>query len=111
EATDVFSLGIMLYEWLNGSPAWFNQHPAALTNLQLTQPLPKSSRTGERLFAIIEKATLKYQFQNPPNRYETIIQKLMLEEAIEKRFSSVNKLITALENYLQNPEKLKWRFW
>ncbi|MFZ5554621.1 MAG: lipopolysaccharide core heptose(II) kinase RfaY, partial [Bacteroidota bacterium] len=42
EATDVFSLGIMLYEWLNGSPAWFNQHPAALTNLQLTQPLPKS---------------------------------------------------------------------
>jgi len=111
--SDIFSLGVIMFEWLNGESAWADQHPAALTNLQLSQPLPPTGRVKGDLYSIIEKATFRYNFQQPPNRYETTVQKLFLQEAIEKRYTSVDEFIKVIEIYKNNLQEQKGNlhFW
>lgn len=87
-----------------------NQHPAALTNLQLSVPVPVTRKIKNELFNIIERSTTKYSFQQPPNRYDAVIQKIYLQEAMEKRYRSIFEFIKEIKNYTENiPDKKWWR--
>jgi WD40 repeat protein/serine/threonine protein kinase/energy-coupling factor transporter ATP-binding protein EcfA2 len=69
--TDIYSLGIVLYELLTGEQPFREQNPSRLLVRHLHDPLPSLVRPGlpSRLDEVIQKATAKA----PPSRYPDVV--------------------------------------
>ena len=94
--SDLFSLGIMIYQLLNGKLPFSHENPAVLTNLQLTYPIQKSNYIQEELFQIIAKMCFKTSFSKPPHLFskEKIQEKLIF--GINKRYNSLKEINTEI---------------
>jgi serine/threonine protein kinase len=88
--TDLFSLGILIWELFEGEIPLSHSNPLIMTNLQLNIPLPEGASIPSSLLALLQKMTNKYSFPRPPNQLETryVCNKLM--EAMDKRYSDLS---------------------
>ncbi|MCH8876404.1 MAG: PD40 domain-containing protein [Chloroflexi bacterium] len=68
-ATDVYSLGIVLFEMLTGRPPFDAEAPLAVINMQLHEPLPRSLRPD--LPDEAERALFKALAKKPDERYQS----------------------------------------
>ena len=99
-SSDLFSLGITLYEFLSLRPAFRHPNPELLMTLQLNHPLIKHVRIPHELFAIMHKATSKQLFQLPPNRYSSEEKEYILTKGLENRFAKADEMKAALNGFL-----------
>ncbi|WP_026475198.1 serine/threonine protein kinase [Alkaliflexus imshenetskii] len=104
-ASDLFALGVTLYEVLTHKKAFHYFDPEMLLHLQLNSPLRKPFGMRQEIFRIIEKATARQPFRLPPRllNHDEIISNI--QAGIQLRFSSASQFAEALgveANYCRN---------
>ncbi|MCF0207728.1 MAG: serine/threonine protein kinase [Bacteroidales bacterium] len=99
-ASDIFSVGIMLFQLISGENPYPESNPEFIMNLQLTYPLKKSLWMKDSVFEVISKATHKQAFRRPPSRLEHSEIEDTLLLGISERYESASEMKKCLENIL-----------
>ncbi len=109
ERSDVFSMGIVLYQLMSGEMPWDEKNPAVLMNLQLVYPIARRSVINRGLFSIIEKMTARYAFPVPPLTLPEDEQREGIQTGMEKRFANLEEVKKELDTLLNFQwKKRKW---
>jgi serine/threonine protein kinase len=77
--TDIYSLGLILYEMFTGSPAFQADNPVAVALKQMQEEAVPPHEIDPAIPAYIERTILKCLLKNPANRFQSIAQ---LENAL-----------------------------
>src|SRR3984885_9387415 len=77
--TDIYSLGLILYEMFTGSPAFQADNPVAVALKQMQEEAVPPHEIDPAIPAYIERTILKCLLKNPTNRFQSIAQ---LENAL-----------------------------
>jgi serine/threonine protein kinase len=77
--TDIYSLGLILYEMFTGSPAFHADNPVAVALKQMQEEAVPPHEIDPAIPAYIERTILKCLLKNPANRFQSIAQ---LENAL-----------------------------
>jgi serine/threonine protein kinase len=67
--SDVYSLGVVLYELLVGAPPFQSDNPVSVAYKHVQETPPRPSRRNPSIPAPLEAITLKALAKNPANRY------------------------------------------
>lgn len=98
QSSDLFALGIVIWQLFNGKLPLTHANPAVMTNLQLTYPLPMTSEIPKALRPVLEKMCAKHRFMLPPNRMEIQTVDHCLQQAVQQRYRNMVELQAALLN-------------
>jgi serine/threonine protein kinase len=72
--SDLYSLGIVLYEMLTGKPPFDADTPLAILMKHVNEPLPIPPATGVVIPEPFERVLLKGLSKNPDDRYQTAVE-------------------------------------
>jgi len=84
--SDLYSLGILLYEMLTGAIPFDDQSPTSVAIMHITQPPPLPREINPSLSVSVERVLLKMLEKDPKDRYQTggelmdALQQALLEE-------------------------------
>lgn len=90
QRTDLFALGISLWQCLAGRLPLLHPNPGIMTNLQLTHPLPEDDAIPRKVQQVLSKLCTKHVFRLPPNRMPETEVDAALAEAMSKRYYSLD---------------------
>ncbi|MEQ8673934.1 MAG: protein kinase [Aggregatilineales bacterium] len=83
--SDIYSLGVMLFEMATGRRPFENDTPYSIAVMQVTTPPPSPRGFNPTLTAAVEKVILKVMSKNPQNRYRTGVEFAeALKQAVER---------------------------
>lgn len=83
--TDLFSVGICMYESFSGETAYDANHPAILLQMMLALPLKHRKKIPTNLHQFINQLTFKPNFTKPVSHYSAMEVKQILTEYLEIR--------------------------
>lgn len=92
QRSDIFALGITLWNLYTDRLPLLHPNPSIYTNLQLSHPLPNASDIQQDLFEIIEKCCVKHPFKTAPNLMSKDQVHANLLDAMNKRYQSIEAL-------------------
>ncbi len=69
--SDIYSLGVMLYEMVVGKPPFEADTPMAIALMHVHEPLPLPRRIKEEIPEAVELVILKSLAKNPKDRFQT----------------------------------------
>jgi len=85
ERTDIYSLGIVLYEMLTGTVPFDADTPYAVIMKHINDPLPMPRQFGASLPAFVEKVVLKALAKNREDRYQVAAEfRSAIDKALEQ---------------------------
>jgi len=99
--SDLFALGITLYETIAGKPPYQDCNAEILLNLQLSYPVQKPPRMHEPFFSILEKATYKEPFPKPPRLLSSEKIEFIMRKGIQNRYQKAENMKEDLQEYLE----------
>jgi hypothetical protein len=79
--TDIYSLGLMLYEMFTGRPAFTAENAIAVALKQMREAPPPPHDIDPNIPVHIERAILKCLEKNPDNRFQSVAE---LESAVQQ---------------------------
>jgi len=94
--SDIYSVGITLYEVLTGEYPYNNSNPLKLMILQLNYNIQPHKYLSPDIYKIIKKATAKFIFPRPYRYYSKTEVYVMLVKGQNRRFNNVNEFIETL---------------
>ncbi|MGV3631623.1 MAG: protein kinase domain-containing protein [Bacteroidota bacterium] len=97
QSSDLFSLGIVIAQLLEGKLPLSHANPAVMTNLQLTHPLVRTPKIPKKLFPVLAKMCFKESFPKPPQMLGDKMVDDILVKGIEGRYQSIPELLPELE--------------
>ena len=109
--SDIFSLGITLFEAISGNKAFSYHDPEMMMHIQLNLPITNNRKVDTELFEIIKKATQKQPFRLPPNRLTLDEIDMVIQSGIDKRYKSAHDLASDLKNWMTNNQSKGKRVW
>jgi len=92
--SDVYSLGVVLYEMVTGRVPYEAETPMAVVLKHITAPLPLPRDVNPNLPEAVERVILKALAKNPDDRYQTAGE---MVEALEKAVAGVPEVEKPLE--------------
>lgn len=95
--SDIFSVGITMYEVLTGKYPYYDSNPLKLMILQLNYNIQPHKLLSPDIYKIIRKATAKYVFSRPYRYYSKTEVYIMLVKGQNMRYENVDKFIDALQ--------------
>jgi serine/threonine protein kinase len=111
-STDLFAVGVLLYELLLGERPFTNENPEVLMNIVIAAPIPVSG-LSKNAAEVIEKATAKPRFNLPPTKYTYDELDDQLIEAQKLRYQTAEEFLNALKE-LEGKNLVTrrwWKFW
>ncbi len=109
--TDVYSLGVMLYEMLTGRVPYEAETPMAVVLKHITAPLPMPRQANPEIPEAVERVILKAMAKSPEGRYQTAGEMVAaLRGAVaraEVREAAVPPLEEVAEVAVPVPEEVK----
>ncbi|HYL47307.1 MAG TPA: serine/threonine-protein kinase [Candidatus Limnocylindrales bacterium] len=72
--TDIYSLGLMLYEMFTGSPAFTAENPVAVALKQMREAPPPPRKIEPMIPPALERAILKCLDKEPARRYQSVAE-------------------------------------
>ena len=105
QRTDLFALGIVLWQSFTGKLPLLHPNPSITTNLQLTHQLPDHDDIPKRYLAILKRLCAKHSFGVPPNQLPPETMDLHLKEAMEQRYNNLDEVIA---HWRKAMEKKGW---
>ena len=103
QTSDIFALGISIWQLYAGKLPLTHPNPSIMTNLQITHPLPAHGKINKSLQQILAKMCVKHPFKLPPNLMKSAELDLLLEAAKEARFQDLESVLIALEAIIERP--------
>lgn len=91
-ASDLFSVGILLFQLISGESPYPESNPEFIMNLQLTYPIKKSLWMKDSIFHVISRATHKQGFRVSPSRMSNAEKEKYLVMGIEGRYQSAGEM-------------------
>lgn len=113
--SDLYSLGITLYECITGTKPFMDGNPELVMHLQLNSFIDSNKKIPLQLFEVLKKATTKHKFNLPVNQLDDDELKANLIAGQKERFQSAfdfrNALIKVLIDIEEVEEKNKSKNW
>lgn len=110
-STDIFSLGISIWQLFTGKLPLMHANPGIMTNLQITHPLPENGSIPREIRSILNKMCNKHSFQLPPNKMKEEEVNAFLKEAMNERFQNLEEVLESLALIHSSPKVFrKWLF-
>ncbi len=111
-STDLFAVGVLLYELLLGERPFNNENPEVLMNIVIASPLPTNGLSID-VAVVLEKATAKPRFNLPPTKYTYDELDGQLIVAQKLRYQSAEEFLKAIKT-LEGKNLVTrrwWKFW
>ncbi len=111
-STDLFAVGVLLYELLLGERPFTNENPEVLINIVIAAPLPTNGLSKDAA-EVIEQATAKPRFNLPPTTYTYDELDDQLIEAQKLRYQTAEEFLNAIKK-LEGQKLVTrrwWKFW
>lgn len=109
--TDIFAMGVTLWQLLTNKSPWESSNPLMRIQLQLVVPLPSHKNIPDSIFEVVAKATSKARLPKPPRFYSHNQLLEFEQEAIANRYASADEMINALERLDLSMLQRKKSFW
>lgn len=109
QRTDLFALGIVLWQQLTGKLPLLHPNPSITTNLQLTHPLPDHDLIPKRLFPVLQRLCSKHPFAVPPNRLPEQETDAFLRKAMHERYADFSEFLHEWES--ASVHRRRFRIW
>ncbi len=106
--SDIYSLGVMLFEMATGRRPFENETPYSIAVMQVTQQPPSPRTVNPAISTAIEQVILKALKKKPENRYQTAVEMAeALKMAIERPAAVGSTLDTQPSNIrdMQNQQE------
>jgi eukaryotic-like serine/threonine-protein kinase len=104
QRTDLFSLGIVLWQQFTGKLPLLHPNPGITTNLQLTHPLPEHDLIPRAFFPILRRLCEKHVFAVPPNQLPEAETDLLLLQAMDRRYGDLREVLEDWQSALSQPK-------
>ena len=98
QTTDIFALGITIWQLFTGKLPLTHPNPGIMTNLQITYPLPTDKRIPKEWMIVLQKMCWKHQFNLPPSHLKKEEVQLVLKNAMLQRFQNLEEISTTLDD-------------
>lgn len=105
-ASDLYAFALTLYELITGKNPFGSLHPEMIMHMQVSGDLSPSKKIPDKLFEILQSATVKNKFPLPPNQMNIEQQKTIVADGIKKRYQQSAAiradLLRFLDSYREN---------
>jgi serine/threonine-protein kinase len=96
QTSDIFALGITIWQLFAGKLPLTHPNPSVMTNLQITYPLPTQGNISKSMQQILNRMCHKHAFKMPPNLMENSDVDQCLISAQKERFQNLQSVLDEL---------------
>lgn len=105
--SDIYSLGITLWQFFTGKIPLLHPNPSVTTNLQLTLPLPEHELVPAKYLEILRKMAAKHAFAKPADHYPAEKTDEFLKTGMDLRYTNLYDVIADWQTALAAKRK-RW---